>query len=317
MSKQMIHPPVYRIKTVASMTGLTTHLIRKWEERYHLVAPQRSPNGYRVFRENDIQFLLYLKSQLTNGESIGQLAQIGEPHLRQAMKKTAEDLSSLPPQFHAESRKILQSSQKQDYGGIQRTIEQWIFELGLEKAIDVILFPLLRLFGELWHRGGISHSAENCVSQIIRQQLIQHFRQDFAKGQKQALIACMPREFHEIGPLTATLLLQKQGWHATYLGPNVSFDVLQIALRRRHADLMILSSTTELDFQTGQSWIAAMALRFQPHCQVLAGGAGFQAFSDYLHRKGIPYVPHVQEIRTLDPKTSSSYQMPRMELSSY
>ena len=72
----------YRIKSVASTTGLSTHVIRKWEERYHLVHPQRGPNGYRLYTEDDIQFLLYLKSQLDNGESIGQLAQGGEHDLR-------------------------------------------------------------------------------------------------------------------------------------------------------------------------------------------------------------------------------------------
>ena len=78
MSNQQDPIPAYRIKTVASMTGLSTHAIRKWEERYHLVHPQRGPNGYRTFTEDDVQFLLYLKSQLTNGETIGQLAESGE-----------------------------------------------------------------------------------------------------------------------------------------------------------------------------------------------------------------------------------------------
>ena len=309
MSNQLNHSPAYRIKTVASMTGLSTHLIRKWEERYNLVHPQRAPNGYRTYREDDIQFLLYLKSQLTNGETIGQLAQIGETHLRQAMRDLSCNFSSLPNQYQSEARHIIQSAQNQDYDAIQKTIASWILQLGLEGAMEVILFPLLRLIGELWHRGAISTSAENSVSRIVRLQLINALGKDSSRDKEQALVACVPGDYHEIAPLTVTLLLQKLGWQATYLGPNVSFEVLQMALRRRHPDLMILSSTTEPDFQTGQSWIETMAHTFQPQCRVIAGGGGFRAFSDLLAKNGITYLKQVKEVRMLDPKATLSSKM--------
>ena len=195
------------------------------------------------------------------------------------------------------------------YDAIQRTIASWILQLGLEEAMEVILFPLLRHIGELWHQGKISISAENSVSRIIRLQLINALGKDSSRDKEQALIACAPGDNHEIAPLTVTLLLQKHGWQATYLGPNVSFEVLQMALRRRHPDLMILSSTTEPDFQTGQSWIETMAHTFQPHCRVIAGGAGFRAFSDLLAKNGITYLKQVKEVRTLDPKGTSSSKM--------
>lgn len=315
MSNQLDHTPGYRIKTVASMTGLSTHAIRKWEERYQLVHPQRGPNGYRTFTEEDVQFLLYLKSQLTHGETIGQLAESGEAHLRQAMRDLSYNCSSLPNQFQSEARQVIQSSRNQDYDAIQRTIASWILQLGFEEAMEVILFPLLRLLGELWHQGKISLSAENSVSRIIRLQLINALGKDSSRDKEQVLIACMPGDNHEIAPLTVTLLLQKCGWQATYLGPNVSFEVLQMALRRKQPALMILSSTTEPDVQTGQSWIETLAHTFQPQCRVIAGGAGFRAFSDLLAKNGITYLKQVKEVRMLDPKTASSYKMETLQSS--
>ena len=309
MSNQLNPTPAYRIKTVAHMTGLSTHLIRKWEERYHLVHPQRGPNGYRTFTEDDVQFLLYLKSQLTHGETIGQLAESGETHLRQAMRDISYSCPDIPNQFEPEGRKLIQSAQNQEHDAIQRTIASWILQLGLEEAMEVILFPLLRLIGELWHQGKISISAENSVSRIIRLQLINALGKDSSRDKQQALIACMPGDNHEIAPLTVALLLQEHGWQPTYLGPSVSFEVLQMALRRRHPDLMILSSTTEPDYQTGQTWIETMAHTFQPQCRVIAGGAGFRAFSDLLAKNGITYMKQVKEVRTLDPKATSSSKM--------
>ena len=313
MSNQLDLTAAYRIKTVASMTGLSTHVIRKWEERYHLIHPQRGPNGYRTFTENDVQFLLYLKSQLTNGETIGQLAESGEAHLRQAMRDISYGCPGLPSQFQGEGRKVIQAAQNHDDDAIQRTIANWILQLGLEEAMEVILFPLLRYIGELWHQGKISISAENSVSRIIRLQLINALGKDSSRDKEQALIACVPWDSHEIAPLTVTLLLQKLGWQATYLGPNVSFEVLQMALRRRHPDLMILSSTTEPDFQTGRSWIETMVHTFQPQCRVIAGGAGFRALSELLAKNGITYLKQVKEVRTLDLKATSPSKMATLQ----
>ena len=309
MSNQLDPIPAYRIKTVASMTGLSTHVIRKWEERYHLVHPPRGANGYRTFTEDDVQFLLYLNSQLTHGETIGQLAEIGETHLRQAMRNTSLGCPNIPNQFEPACRKLIQSAHNQDLDAIQRTIASWILQLRLEDAMEAILFPLLRYIGELWHQGKISISAENSVSRVIRLQLINALGKDSSRDKEQALIACVPWDSHEIAPLIVTLLLQKHGWQARYLGPNVSFEVLEMALRRRHTDLMILSSTTEPEFQTGQSWIETMAHTFQPQCRVIAGGAGFRAFSDLLAKNGITYMKQVKEVRTLDPKATSSSKM--------
>ena len=119
----------------------------------------------------------------------------------------------------------------------------------------------------------------------------------------------MPGDNHEIAPLTVALLLQKRGWQPTYIGPNVSFEVLQLALRRKHPDLIILSSTTEPDFQTGQMWIESMVQMFQPHSRVMAGGAGFRGLSDLLAKNGILYLKQLKEVTKLDPKATSSYTM--------
>ncbi len=96
MSNQPEQAQKFRIKSVANTTGLSTHVIRKWEERYQLLHPQRGPNGYRLFTDDDMQLLLYLKSQLDHGESIGQLAQAGEDNLRHSMQNVPMNLSGIP-----------------------------------------------------------------------------------------------------------------------------------------------------------------------------------------------------------------------------
>ena len=293
----------YRIKSVASTTGLSTHVIRKWEERYHLVHPQRGPNGYRLYTEDDIQFLLYLKSQLDNGESIGQLAQGGEHDLRQSMLHAPLNLSGIPPMYWNDAQEIIRLARRQDVPAITNLLENWIGRMGLEGALDIIIFPLLRVIGELWHQGGISFRGEQSVSRLVRQHLINVLREEPPLGGPHALIACVPGDFHEIAPLSAAVLLRRIGWHSIYLGPNVSFEMLEMALRRKHAELIILSCNIEPGQETLQSWLQHITQHLLPSCTVLVGGPGFRPYTHLLSTHNISYFNQVQNAKALLPRT--------------
>lgn len=293
----------YRIKSVASTTGLSTHVIRKWEQRYHLLHPQRGPNGYRLYTEDDIQFLLYLKSQLDNGESIGQLAQSGEHDLRQSMLHAPLNLSGIPPMYRNDAQEIIRLARRRDVPAITTMLENWIGRMGLEGALDIIIFPLLRLFGDLWHQGGISFRGEQSVSRLVRQHLINVLREEPPVGGPHALIACVPEDFHEIAPLSAAVLLRGIGWHSMYLGPNVSFEMLKMALHRKHAQLMILSCNIEPGEKTLQSWLQDITQRLQPSCSVIVGGPGFRPYAHLLSTHNISYFNQVQDVKALKPRT--------------
>ncbi len=45
------------IKDVAEQTGLAAQTIRMWEQRYGYPTPQRTPSGYRVYSDSDVEML--------------------------------------------------------------------------------------------------------------------------------------------------------------------------------------------------------------------------------------------------------------------
>ena len=303
MSNSPKNPQTYRIKSVASTTGLSTHVIRKWEERYHLVHPQRGPNGYRLFTEDDIQFLLYLKSQLDHGESIGQLAQAGEQELRHSMNHVPLNLSGIAPTYWNDTQEMIRLARNQDVQAITIKLEKWINQMGLEKALDSIIFPVLRLIGDLWHQGGMSLRGEQSVSRVVRQRLINVLREEPPLGGPHALIACVPGDFHEIAPLTAAVLLRGLGWHSIYLGPNVAFEMLEMALRRKQTQLILLSCNLEPEEKILRSWLRKITRLLQPSCAVMAGGPGFKPYASLLRTHNIAYFTQVHDVKTLQQRT--------------
>jgi MerR family transcriptional regulator, light-induced transcriptional regulator len=63
---------IYNIQQVSNITGLSKQVIRKWEERYQVIQPQRLDNGYRIYSANELNILLKMKSLIEMGQTAKQ-----------------------------------------------------------------------------------------------------------------------------------------------------------------------------------------------------------------------------------------------------
>ncbi len=70
------------IGAVARLTGLTTHSLRKWEDRYQVVEPLRSDGGDRRYTSFQVARLTLLKELVDAGNSIGELAGMSTEKLK-------------------------------------------------------------------------------------------------------------------------------------------------------------------------------------------------------------------------------------------
>ena len=64
----------FTIQQVADITGLSKQVIRKWEERYGIIKPERMENGYRIYSKKDVQTLIKTKSLSEQGHTLKQAA---------------------------------------------------------------------------------------------------------------------------------------------------------------------------------------------------------------------------------------------------
>ena len=62
--------PIYPIRTVAQLTGVNPRRIRAWEEQYHLIAPARTGGGHRLFSEEDVERIRWIKAMVDRGMSL-------------------------------------------------------------------------------------------------------------------------------------------------------------------------------------------------------------------------------------------------------
>jgi two-component system, chemotaxis family, response regulator PixH len=55
---------IYSITTVATMTGIPVTTLRYWERAYGLVVPKRSEGGRRLYSDDDVAHLRWLKARI-------------------------------------------------------------------------------------------------------------------------------------------------------------------------------------------------------------------------------------------------------------
>ena len=72
----MIEPsldfPIYSIKAVSRISGVTEPTLRAWEKRYNVLTPKRTDSGHRRYSKRDIYRVMWLNLRLEEGMSISQ-----------------------------------------------------------------------------------------------------------------------------------------------------------------------------------------------------------------------------------------------------
>lgn len=61
--------PVYSIRAVARMLDVPVATLRTWEDRYGQVVPARNASGHRLFSRYQVEQLVFVRVQMSNGAS--------------------------------------------------------------------------------------------------------------------------------------------------------------------------------------------------------------------------------------------------------
>jgi hypothetical protein len=66
--------PGFPIGVVSRLTGIHPETLRMWERRYGLVSPERSPDGNRLYSQQDVRRLMLVKALTDAGHPVGSVA---------------------------------------------------------------------------------------------------------------------------------------------------------------------------------------------------------------------------------------------------
>jgi DNA-binding transcriptional MerR regulator len=218
------------IAALARRTGVAPDTLRKWEQRYQILQPDRTAGGQRRYTERDVARVDWLRERLDEGYRIGVAA---------SLLGTIGVGPGRSPRDHL--RGLLDSVALRETSEIGLRLDQAFALLGVDETLETVVQPLLETVGERWARGELTVAEEHLVSETVRSRL-GHLLGDPGGGVRGiAVLLCAPGERHELGLMTAAIALRRDGWKVVYLGADTPLADAVALARRLPARLLGLS----------------------------------------------------------------------------
>ncbi|WP_166241713.1 MerR family transcriptional regulator [Paenibacillus turpanensis] len=279
----------YSIRQAADKTGLSTFVIRKWEERYKAVVPKRLENGYRVYSVEDIQTLNNIKDLINRGYSVRNAILAANHKL--SVKNNISHNTTVTEHFTRENEndncsdaeinpvveQLLLSGERCDDKAIHILLQQTFHQFGLLYLLDEVVRPYLSVIGQHWVAGKWSEHQEHMASLAVRDYLLQ-VRGTFRESPNAPLLlgACLPGERHEIPLLMILLHAMLNGWRTSTLGASPAPGALEAAISQLQPAKVVLSASTPIPFESNRELLPELDLlaRSNSHIQFYIGGSG-------------------------------------------
>jgi len=236
-----------RIGELSRRTGVSPELLRAWERRYGLFAPDRSPGRFRLYSDEDMTRVEAMRSQIAHGLSAAEAARrvLATSPMRVAHEE--------PPPALAEPVQALRKALETfDERSAHSALDQLVAALSLEAFLRTVVLPLLQEIGEGWERGEITIAQEHFASNLLRGRLLALGR-GWGRGTgRHALLAAPSGEQHDLGLVASALMLRDYGWRVTFLGADTPIATITDTVRRVAPEVVVLALLKPLDLDPAE-----------------------------------------------------------------
>ena len=222
-----------RIGELSRRVGVSVELLRAWERRYGLLAPERTRGGFRLYGDEDVDRVLSMRANLDRGVAAAEAARLVVEHdpgppdtaLAEASAALAAALDSF------------------DDAGAHAAFDRLLSTFTVDVMLEEAVLPYFRELGERWRRGEISVGHEHFASNLVRGRLLGLSRGwDRGVGPR-ALLACVEEEQHDLPLVAFGLLLRSHGWRISYLGASTPISSVVAAAQSLEPSAIVLSGT--------------------------------------------------------------------------
>jgi DNA-binding transcriptional MerR regulator len=317
-------PARFTIRAASALTGINANTLRAWERRYGLLRPQRTPKGYRLYTEDDIQRLRLVQRALQQGISVGRVmdhigtAEAVERLIEETKPETADARPSrtlqvslagaglsgtasirLPARGPTSRSTTLQDLSEQieratlrfDRAGLERAFGRAVGMYSLREAFVHALAPALQRVGERYLRNPGAVAEEHFLTAFAREKLLASLAGLRPLHQRpRVLCACVPGEQHEIMLMLLGLEAGLEGLSTLYLGADVPAAALVHAVEDSGVRAVVLSATVVLPREE----LVLLQRRLRERARrvtVFIGGPAAARERDWLEQNGYAVLP--------------------------
>ena len=225
-----------RIGELSRRTGASVDLLRAWEKRYGLLDPDRSEGGFRLYSDDDVARVRAMQAHLVDGLAAAEAA-------RRALENGGPEAGG-GNLIEQSRRELADAFAGFAEGRANAVLDRLLGALSLDTVLVEVVLPYLHELGEAWGRGEASVAQEHFASNVIRGRLFGLARGWGEGAGPHALLACAPREQHDLALIAFGLALRNRGWRITYLGQDTPLATLEEEARELRPDRVVVAGST-------------------------------------------------------------------------
>lgn len=266
----------FTIREIEHLTGIRSHTLRIWEQRYNLPQPKRTPGNVRYYDDEDLKLLLNISMLNRHGHKISKISKLTGPEIA----RMAIDLSAASDSHPAHIHALLSSMIDLDEAAFNKVLSSALLQYGLEKTMMDIVFPFMSLIGVMWQTGSLMPPYEHFISALLRQKLMVAIdgQLPVTRADAKHFLLFLPEgENHELGLLFAQYLIRAAGHRVLYLGQNLPAHDLENISGKFAADYVFISLTSGFSSEDVKSFVGGLRSKF-PSAGLLLTGRYFQDY---------------------------------------
>ncbi len=219
----------FSIRQIELLTGIKSHTLRVWEQRYAFFKAQRKESNMRFYTNDDLKKLLCISFLYHNGWKVSKIASLSDEDIIEEVNKIPLDNNN-----HGTAiQHLLKAAIDFNEAEFVSVLNDLSNKIGFEKLITNVCYPYLHRVGLLWDTNRIIPAQEHFSSYIIQNRVISE-TEKFSEtqiGDPEIVLFCPEDEYHELPLLFINYMLRKNGWRVIYLGINVGLDELKEAAK--------------------------------------------------------------------------------------
>lgn len=270
----------FSIKDIEAVSGIKSHTLRIWEQRYGIIKPKRTDTNIRYYDDNDLKLILNISILNGHGYRISEIAAMS-PEL---LHTKVLELTDKGRQYDGVIKSLVSVMLTLDEYSFNKVLSTSILQSGLENTMLNVIFPFLQEVGLLWQIGSIHTAHEHFISNLIKQKLyvaIDGQGGESRPGKKKFLLFLKENEPHEFGLLFANYMLKARGHEVIYLGKNLPHAELRGVFDLFKPNFVVTSITTALMPRELEDFIENISTLW-PEATILISGKQVEACRDHL-----------------------------------
>jgi len=212
---------VYNIGIVSKLTNIHGATVRSWERRYGFPQPTRTSAGHRLYSQEDIIRLEWVKAHIAEGMPV----RAAIDALRAAQEEgafTASGGISAGRSLEEIGRELVVALESGHLEKVRILLDDAQAHYPLNELILGGIAPALRQIGTAAKDGGAHVATAYRATNFLRYYLLAWLQAGEPSYETNpVLLVCAPGEMHECGLLMFGALLRRLRWPVEYLGYSV------------------------------------------------------------------------------------------------